>query len=472
MTQIASIILAAGKGTRMKSNIAKVLHPVCGAPLIHFPLQLSFQLKSKTTVVVVGHEKDAVEQTVRALAGSRSVAFAHQKEQLGTGHAVMTGMAELKDFSGPVLILSGDVPLLTKSTLTRLQKAYAKCGGPVAMTAFTTPAPGTYGRVITEKGKPSAIREFKDCTAEEKRIELVNAGIYLIDAAFIRRAVPKLKTNNAQGEFYLTDLVALAAQKSSVALVTADEKEVCGANDRLDLLNIERTLQMDIHHKLMKSGVTIQSPETVHIDIDCKVGTDTVVGTGAHILQGSKIGSGCTIEPGAIIRNSIIKDGAMVKAYSVLDNAIMDSGATVGPMGRLRPGAHLKQNAHVGNWVELKNVVLGEGSKANHLAYLGDGKIGRGVNIGAGCIFCNYDGFLKHQTIIEDDVFVGSDSQMVAPVTIGKGAYVATGTTVTANVPADALAISRGRQLNKSGLAKRIKSRLKAKKEAQTKAKK
>lgn len=469
MTQIATIILAAGKGTRMKSKLAKVLHPVCGAPLIHYPLQLAFQLNSAQTVVVVGHQKAEVEKEVLQIAHGRNVSFAHQKEQLGTGHAVMTGVKQLRGYDGPVLILSGDVPLLKKATLNKLKKVYQKSGGPLAMTTFTTDTPASYGRVLFEGKTPVAIREFKDCSKEEKQITAVNAGIYLIDATFLKRSVPKLKTNNAQGEFYLTDLVALASKKSTVAAVDASVQEVAGANDRLDLCSIEKTLQSEIAQRFMKSGISIQSPETVHIDIHCKVGLDTKIGSGAHLMGRTQIGKHCVIEPGAIIRDSIIKDNVVVKAYSVLENAIMESGSTVGPMGRLRPGSHLKKNAHVGNWVELKNTVLGEGSKANHLAYLGDGDVGKGVNIGAGCIFCNYDGFVKHKTVIEDDVFVGSDSQMVAPVVIQKGAYVATGTTVTSLVPANSLAISRGRQLNKKGLALRIKNRLSAQKRAMAK---
>jgi bifunctional UDP-N-acetylglucosamine pyrophosphorylase/glucosamine-1-phosphate N-acetyltransferase len=283
-----------------------------------------------------------------------------------------------------------------------------------------------------------------------------------VDADFLRESISRLDTRNAQGEFYLTDLIEIASANSNVAIVDAPPEEVAGANDRFDLLAVEQTLQKEIVAQWLSNGVSIQSPDTVHIDLHCHIGTDTRLSAGVHIQGTTRIGNGCMIEPGAIIRDSIIGDNVAVKAYSVLESATVDHHATVGPMARLRPGAHLKENAHVGNWVELKNTVLGEGSKANHLAYLGDGVVGRNVNIGAGCIFCNYDGFVKHKTVIEDNVFVGSDSQMVAPVTIREGAYVATGTTVTEEVPANALAISRGRQINKNGLANTLRQRLKA----------
>lgn len=472
MTSIATIILAAGKGTRMKSERAKVLHEICGAPLIAYPLKLANQLNSAKTVVVVGHQKDDVTQAVNQLGPTEQVLFAHQEQQLGTGHAVMSGLKKLGSWLGPVLILSGDVPLLKKSTLNRLIRAYHKSEAPLAFMTFEPTNPGSYGRVIVKNKAPICIREYKDCTKEEKRIPIVNAGIYLIDATFLLQSVSKLKTNNAQGEFYLTDLVEIAANQATVATVNAPANEVAGANDRADLWAIEQTLQQELSVQLMKSGVSLSQPNSIKIDIECKIGVDTQIGAGVHILGKTNIGKRCTIEPGAIITNSIIKDDVIVKAYSVLENATMENASTVGPMGRLRPGAILKANSHVGNWVELKNTTLGEGSKANHLAYLGDGKIGKNVNIGAGCIFCNYDGFLKHQTIIEDDVFVGSDSQIVAPATVHKGAYVATGSTITDDVQKNALAISRGRQLNKHGFALKLRARLRAQKTSLQKKKK
>jgi bifunctional UDP-N-acetylglucosamine pyrophosphorylase / glucosamine-1-phosphate N-acetyltransferase len=461
MSSIATIILAAGKGTRMKSERAKVLHQICGLPLVSYPLALAGELGSAVTAVVVGHQQEDVEAAVDRTADGQTVVFAHQTEQRGTGHAVMTGMAALPDFHGQVFILSGDVPLLTKRTLLQLDQAYRDAGGPMAFVTFCPQDAGSYGRVIRDdRQRPVAIREFRDCTDAQKRIREVNAGIYLVDADFLRTSVSELKADNAQGELYLTDLVEMASASAQVATVETAPEEVAGVNDRFDLLTIEQTLQKEINNRWMAAGVTIQSPDTVHIDMHCEIGADTRISAGVHLQGTTRIGPGCIVEPGAVIRDSVIAADVVIKAYSVVENAIVDRYATVGPMARLRPGAHLLENAHVGNWVELKNTVLGEGSKANHLAYLGDGVIGRNVNIGAGCIFCNYDGFLKHRTTIEDNVFVGSDSQMVAPVIIREGAYIATGTTVTHEVPANGLAISRGRQINKPGLGEQLRERL------------
>ncbi len=468
MKDVATIVLAAGKGTRMKSATAKVLHPLCGQPLIHYPLQLAADLGSSRTVVVVGHQREDVESAVGG-AGFQNVQFAHQEQQLGTGHAVMSALPALKGTEGPLLILYGDVPLLQKNTVARLAKEWRRVKGPLAFIAFRPADPTGYGRVIETDGQVCAIVEHRDCTPAQRRIGLVNSGIYLMDAAFARRSLQKLKSANAQGEFYLTDLVAIAAQKSQVAIVEAEPDEVTGVNDRVDLAHLAAVQQRRIVQQWMRAGVTVERPETVTIEAHCRIGEDTVLGPMVRLLGNTRIGRGCTIEAGAILRDSTIEDAAVIRAYSVLDEAVVGPMAEVGPMARLRPGAVLKKKAKVGNWVELKKTVMGEGAKANHLAYLGDGLIGDNVNLGAGCIFCNYDGFLKHQTVIGDNVFVGSDSQLVAPVTVGEGAYVASGTTVVSDVPAGALAISRVRQTNKEGYGSLLKERLKAEKERQKK---
>ncbi len=462
MKNIATIILAAGRGTRMKSEKAKVLHTLNGKSLLTYPLQLSASTKS--TVVVVGHQKKEVEQAVLS-SGKKNILFAHQKEQLGTGHAVLTGLSKLKKHDGPVLILSGDVPLLSKSTIRHLKKAYDKTDSPVAFLTFNSDNPKGYGRIIKNGNAVVAIREEKDCSSQEKKIQTVNAGIYLIDAKFLKKAAKSLKNENAQGEFYLTDIIAIAAENYQVAALSAPMHEVTGINTRVDLANLEKIIREKTAKKYMLAGVSIAFPETVYIEQECKIGKDTVIGQGVHLLGKTKIGKNVIIEPGVIISYSIIGDNALIKAYSVIEQADVGIKTEVGPMARLRPGSILKTGSKVGNWVELKKTVLGEGSKANHLAYLGDGIIGKNVNIGAGCIFCNYDGFLKHQTIVEDDVFIGSDSQVVAPALIEKGAYVASGTTVVKTVPAGDLAISRVKQINRKGLATMLKKRLKARKQ-------
>lgn len=466
MTELAAVILAAGEGKRMKSSRPKLLHRVSGRPLVWFPLDLAQHLGCARTVVVVGHGREQVTDAVRSMPGGDRLTFAVQERQRGTGDAVIAALPALRGHAGPVLILSGDVPLIEKRTISRLRRAYDRTGGPLAFLTFRPPDLTGYGRVIREGGRAVAIREDRDCSRAEKRIEEVNGGIYLVDVRFLRRAVKRLATDNAQGELYLTDLVQLAAARGEVAAVEAPADEVGGVNDRVDLARVETMLRMRTALRLMRAGVTIRQPGTVHVDLDVTVGTDTELGPGVQLLGRTRIGRGCAIETGAVIADSTVEDGAAVRAYSVLERAVVGPGAQVGPLGRLRPGAVLERGAKVGNFVEVKNTVLGAGSKANHLAYLGDGEIGERVNVGAGTIFCNYDGFMKHRTVLEDDVFIGSDSQLVAPVTVGRAAYVASGSTVTRDVPEGALAIARAKQENKPKVGAMLRKTLAAKKRA------
>jgi bifunctional UDP-N-acetylglucosamine pyrophosphorylase/glucosamine-1-phosphate N-acetyltransferase len=466
MAAAAAVILAAGEGKRMKSSRPKMLHRVGGRPLVSFPLELARRLGCARTVVVVGHGRDQVSEAIGELPGGDRVTFALQSEQRGTGHAVLAALPALRGHKGPVLILSGDVPLLEKRTITRLTKAFDRAGGKLAFVSFHPADLTGYGRVIREDRRAVAIREERDCTREERRIEEVNAGIYLVDIRFLRSTAKRLSTDNAQGELYLTDLVQLAARRSEVAVVEARAEEVGGINDRVDLARIEAVLRMRTTLKLMRAGVTIRQPGSVRIDLDVTVGADSELGPGAQLIGSTRIGRDCTVETGAIVIDSTIADGAAVRAYSVVEQATVGPGAQVGPLGRLRPGAILGRGAKVGNFVEVKNSVLGAGSKANHLAYLGDGDIGERVNVGAGTIFCNYDGFMKHKTVLEDDVFIGSDSQLVAPVTVGRGAYVASGSTVTRDVPEDGLAIARAKQENKPKVGAMLRKTLAARKRA------
>ncbi len=465
MQSLAVVVLAAGQGKRMKSDKPKVLHEVAGRPLLRFPLDLAWRLKCQRTVVVVGHCREQVMEAATGLPGGENVEFAFQDEQRGTGHAVLQALSLLKGVKGPVLILSGDVPLLEKKSISALTRAYRRAGGPVAFLSFVPKDPSGYGRVIRSGRDVVAIRESRDCSREEKKIAEVNAGIYLIDAAFLRRAVKSLRSNNDQGEMYLTDLVEMAAGKGKkTAVVEAGEQEVSGVNDRIDLSKIESIIYARINESLMKNGVTIHDPMSVRVDMGIAIGKDTEIHPGVQIRGSSRVAQGCIIETGVLVVDSILSKGAVIRAYSVLEKASVGENAQVGPMGRLRPGAVLEKDSKVGNFVELKNTVLGEGSKANHLAYLGDGEIGKGVNVGAGTIFCNYDGFMKHKTVLCDGVFIGSDSQLVAPVTVGEGAYVASGSTVTRDVPPDALAIARAKQLNKKKLAAMLRKTLRARK--------
>jgi bifunctional UDP-N-acetylglucosamine pyrophosphorylase/glucosamine-1-phosphate N-acetyltransferase len=464
MDKLAAVILAAGLGKRMRSDRPKVLHRVLGRPLVQFPVDLAASLGCDPIVTVVGHGREQVESAIQQ-DNARKVAFALQAEQHGTGHAVASALPKLRGVRGPVLILSGDVPLLDKASVVRLQKAYKRAGGPVGFITFQPENPKGYGRVIRKGKKAVAIREDRDCNKTEKTIEEVNSGIYLVDIKFLRRAIKTLNTDNSQGEFYLTDLVAMAATKNTVATVVVNPLVVSGVNDRVDLARIETTLQQQTNEQLMRSGVTIHQPQTVRIDLSVKAGRDSEIEPGVQLLGRTELGRRCRIETGAVINNAVISDEVVIKAYSVIDDAVVHQGAQIGPMGRLRPGSDIGEGAKVGNFVEIKNTTLGPGSKASHLAYLGDGIIGERVNVGAGTIFCNYDGFQKHQTILEDDVFIGSDSQLVAPVTVGRGGYVASGSTITRDVPPDALAVARAKQENKKDMAAFLRGRLAAAKE-------
>ena len=470
MKNAAVVILAAGQGKRMRSAAPKVLHRVAGRPLVAFPIALARSLGAERIVVVVGHGREAVEAAVRALPGGADVRFAVQKEQRGTGHAVMAALPALAGHRGPVLVLSGDVPLLGRPSIAALSKAYARSGGRLAFVEFEPADPSGYGRVIRdERGAVVAIREHRDCSRAERRVAQVNSGIYAVDADFLRRGVRKLKADNDQGELYLTDLVALAARRGAVGVACAPPDEVCGVNDRADLARIEAIVLAGRTLELLRGGATIRRPGTVQVDLDVRVGTDVELGAHVTLCGSTEIGDGCRVETGAVIADSKIAAGAVIRAYSVLEGATVGPGAIVGPFARLRPGTSLDENVHVGNFVEVKNTRLGRGSKANHLAYLGDGDIGAGVNVGAGTIFCNYDGYQKHRTVLEDDVFIGSDSQLVAPVRVGKGAYVASGSTITKDVPPDALAIARGRQENKERAAPVLRRALLAKKKREGK---
>ena len=465
MKNAAVVILAAGQGKRMKSAAPKVLHRAAGAPLIAFPLALARELRAARIVVVVGHGRDAVRAAIVELPGGADVRFAVQEEQRGTGHAVMAALPALKGHDGPVLILSGDVPLLERSSVAALHRAYEKARAKIAFIEFVPGDPTGYGRVLRDaRGAVVGIKEHRDCSREEKRIEEVNSGIYVIDAGFLRRGVKRLTADNDQGELYVTDLVAMAARNGAVPVVQAPPDEVLGVNDREDLARVEAIVTARRLRELLLAGVTMHRPGTIQVELSARVGKDVELGAAVELRGDTEIGDGCRVEAGAIVVDSKVAAGATIKAYSVLEGAEVGAGAIVGPFARLRPGARLGPRVHVGNFVEVKNTRLGEGSKANHLAYLGDGEIGAGVNVGAGTIFCNYDGFSKSLTVLEDGVFIGSDSQLVAPVRVGKGAYVASGSTITKDVPPDALAIARGRQENKENVAPALRRMLLAKK--------
>ncbi len=437
----------------MKSARSKVLHDILGRPLCAWPIARAFDVGASPVVAVVGHQAEAVESALRAAFPDEPLQFALQAEQKGTGHAVGCAKEALAGYKGPVLILYGDVPLLRRDTLKALVDAQAKSGAPLALVTCELADPTGYGRVVREGGAPRRIVEHKDATEAERKVTECNAGIYVVDASFLFESLGTLKTDNAQGELYLTDLVALADQAApgKVAVVRADPEETAGINDRSELAQRAKALQRRINLRHMKAGVTFTDPESAYIEESVTLAQDVELGPNVSLRGRTVIESNVRIGPGCVLTDAVVRSGTELKPYSVLEEAVVGQACTIGPFSRLRPGTELSEGVHLGNFVETKKARLGKGSKANHLAYLGDAEIGSGVNVGAGTITCNYDGVNKHQTVLEDGAFIGSDSQLVAPVRVGKGAYVGAGTTVTKDVPAMSLAISRSPQVIKEG---------------------
>lgn len=463
-TKTTAVVLAAGKGTRMKSELPKVLHQAAELPLLAWPMRAAQQAGIERFVVVVGFERERVESEVRAQAFDH-VRFAFQAEQRGTGDAVRVALEKLPDDTETVVVLNGDCPLLPSASLAALLDAKEKSGASVALLTSTLDDAASYGRMIRNTaGHVVAIREFRDCAENERAIHEVNPGIYAFDVSFLRERIRELNTNNAQGELYLTDLVALAAEHGTVADAAWDTSDPLGVNDRYELSLVDDVLRARRNRELMESGVTMRSPSTISVGPEVIVEPDAVLEANVSLRGKTHVATGAHIDVGAVLSDTRVAAGAYVKPYTVASEAVIGEGTHVGPFAHLRPGTELGPECKVGNFVEIKKTKFGRGSKASHLSYLGDGQLGDGVNVGAGTIFCNYDGVNKHVTTLEDGVFIGSDSQLVAPVTVGKNAFVATGTTVTQNVPPDALAISRTRQQNKEGYAAKLRQRFEAEK--------
>jgi bifunctional UDP-N-acetylglucosamine pyrophosphorylase/glucosamine-1-phosphate N-acetyltransferase len=439
--RLAIVILAAGQGTRMKSAHAKVLHPLGGRALVCHVLAASAPLGAARSVVVVGHQADAVE----AVCGGFDVRFALQSEQRGTGHAVRVASdAELGDFSGDVVILYGDVPLLRTATIERLLHRHRERGALLSLLTTVVDAPQGYGRIVRDAaGTVQRIVEERDASAEERLVREVNPGIYCVRSEFLREALAGLAPDNAQGELYLTDVVAAAVRRGGpVVTEPVDPAEVAGINSRAELAALEAALRSEVIARHMAAGVTFLDPATAYVDATVTIGPDTVIGPMVQLRGATDVGRDCRIDGNAFVQDTTLADGVHLRPMVVLAEATIASGAIVGPFAQLRPGAELGEGVHIGNFVEVKKSVIGSGTKANHLAYIGDATIGRDSNIGAGTITCNYDGFAKHRTVIGDRVQIGSDSQLVAPVEIGDDAYVATGTTVRHDVEPGALAFN------------------------------
>jgi bifunctional UDP-N-acetylglucosamine pyrophosphorylase / glucosamine-1-phosphate N-acetyltransferase len=451
----AIVIMAAGKGTRLKSKRAKVLHEIGGKPLLAHVIAAAAKIVTPEHIhVIVGHQADEVRAAIQA----SGVQFVLQAEQRGTGHAIICARDQVSGYKN-ILVLSGDVPLIHQETIAQVRDFHL--AKKAAMTILTAePAdPFGYGRVI-RVGKGSdrvkAIVEQKALTRAQLSAPEINSGIYAFATAPLFANIDRLTTDNAHREFYLTDMAALLvkAKANVVALRAQDPAEVLGANTLAELASLDAQLRARKCSELMSSGVVIYRPDTCVIDPDVEIASDTVIEPFVQILGKSRIGSDCRIRSFSVISDSQIDDGVLVRPGCILDQAQVGRGAILGPYSHLRPGSDIGDGAHVGNFVETKKVRMGSGSKANHLTYLGDAEIGKGVNVGAGTITCNYDGVNKHKTTIEDGAFIGSDSILVAPVRIGKGAYVAAGSTITDDVPEDSLALGRARQTVKEGWAR------------------
>ena len=450
MSELHVVVLAAGKGTRMKSALPKVLHQAHGLPLIEHVLRAAGALGPASVVVVIGHQADLVR---KALGQRPGLHFAVQEPQLGTGHALLQAETALKGTRGTVVLLSGDVPLLRSTTLQRLVETHEKTGAAATvLTAILDDASG-YGRIVRNEGKITAIVEDKDATTAQREIREMNSGIYAFEAAPLFDALRQIGSANAQGEYYLPDLVKIYRDRGLVVeTVVADHPaEVLGVNSRVELAEVSAILKHARNEGLMESGVTLMDPESTYVGFDVAIGADTILYPNVVIEGRSSIGSNCIIYPGVRITDATLEDDVVVNNDCVVCESRVRSGARLGPFAHIRPQSDVGENAHIGNFVELKKTTLGNGSKANHLAYLGDATIGTKVNVGAGTITCNYDGTSKHPTVIEDGVFIGSDTQLIAPVRVGKGAYVAAGSSITDDVPPDSLAIARGKQVNKEG---------------------
>jgi bifunctional UDP-N-acetylglucosamine pyrophosphorylase/glucosamine-1-phosphate N-acetyltransferase len=443
--------MAAGKGTRMKSGVAKVLHTTSGMSLIEHVLRSVDQLGPASIVVVVGHMADQVSAGVL---GSRpNVVTALQEPQLGTGHAVLQTEPHLGGKAGTMLLLSGDVPLMRPETLQALVDHHRTTGATATVLTAEFAQPDGYGRIVRTDGAISAIVEHKDASPAQREIHEINSGIYAFDLEPLFPALRQIGSANAQGEYYLPDLVSIFRSQGRrvEALRVADPGEILGVNSRKELAETSAVLRDRKNDALMAAGVTILDPSTTWIQPDVIVRPDTILHPGVYLEGQTVIGSGCEIHSGVRIVDSTLGDRVVVNNFCVIRQSRIASAAQIGPFAQIRPDSDVGEGAHIGNFVELKKTKLGKGSKANHLAYLGDATIGDKVNIGAGTITCNYDGVNKNPTVIEDGAFIGSDSQLIAPVTIGRNAYVAAGSSITDDVPPESLAIARAKQTNKPG---------------------
>jgi bifunctional UDP-N-acetylglucosamine pyrophosphorylase/glucosamine-1-phosphate N-acetyltransferase len=451
--KLAAVILAAGQGTRMKSDLPKVLHRVAGKPMLAHVVDTAADLQALPIIAVVGHGAEEVRVTLRV----QNLHFARQAEQLGTGHALLCAEEALASFAGDLLLLCGDVPLLQKKTLRALIDHHRHHAACVTVLTAAMDNPTGYGRIIRGAEGVDRIVEEKDADESERLVREINTGIYLFRTPQVFALLKGVDNRNAQGEYYLTDVVAAARQAGELveALLIDDAEEAMGINDQVQLAEAGTIMRQRINEAHQRAGVTLVDPAATYIDSEVTIGAGTVVHPGVHLRGQTRVGSGCEIEPGAVVTDCTIGDNVHIKPGSVLSESTVGNDCAIGPMAHLRPGTVLAGSNKIGNFVETKKAVIGEKSQASHLTYIGDASLGKNVNVGCGTITCNYDGVNKHQTTIGDDVFVGSDVQFVAPVTIGRGSLIGAGSTITSDVPADALAIARSEQKNIDGWAEK-----------------
>ena len=459
-SDIHVVILAAGQGTRMKSRMPKVLHGLAGKPLIEHVLGTAQAIDPATVTIVVGHEANSI----RSFVGNRpNVAWVLQEPQLGTAHALQQAETSLAGKQGTLILLSGDVPMLRAATLQRLVETHQTARAAATVVTAMVERPYGYGRIVRSRGRIVRIVEERDASQDVRQIREINGGIYAFDLAPLFDALRGIASQNAQGEYYLTDLVAIYRRRKLrvETLLVENPQEIRGINSRTELAEVSRIVRQTKNEELMAAGVTIIDPATTYIDPDVEIGADTVIHPGVAIEGQSRIGAACEIHSHVRIVDSEIADKVVIQDFCLILGSRIAESASVGPFAHLRPESVVGERAKIGNFVELKKTTLGPGSKANHLAYLGDATIGAKVNVGAGTITCNYDGTSKHPTVIEDEAFIGSDTQLIAPVRIGKGAYVGAGSSITEDVPPGALGIARGRQTNVAGWVERKKTQRK-----------
>jgi bifunctional UDP-N-acetylglucosamine pyrophosphorylase / glucosamine-1-phosphate N-acetyltransferase len=447
MNSLAIIILAAGKGTRMKSELVKILHPIAGTPMLSFSLDLARKLQPHRLVAVIGYQRDRV----RELFPAEDILFVDQIEQFGTGHAVLTAKETLKDFHGTILILCADVPLLTDGTIQKFLKTHQKEQAILSVLTTKREDPHGYGRIVRGKeGQLLRIVEDKDLQPTERDIKEINTGIYCVEAGYLFPSLSSLSDQNAQKEYYLTDIVekAYVQGKKTATYLAENSSEVLGINTRLDLARASQCLRQMTAERHMLEGVTLVDPQTTYIDREVAIGKDTVIHPNCHLLGKTSIGDGCVVEPGCKLIDSRVGNFVTIKAFSVISESTIEDRVDVGPFAHLRPQTVLREGSRIGNFVEVKKSTIGKGTKANHLSYIGDATLGEKVNVGAGTITCNYDGHQKHPTIIEDGAFIGSNTELVAPIKVGRNAIVGAGSTITKEVPPETLAVSRAKQVH------------------------